>query len=120
MVRVTGGEWVPRADLPKPGRSFGVAILDGKLYAIGGYCGPHCNLSSVDEYDPDSDAWTARADLPEKPYAPAAVGLKGKLYALGGANEESGILPSVAEYDPETDTGPPRPTCCKRVMPIRQ
>ena len=41
--------------------SVGVAVLDGKLYAVGGYGGGQ--LSSVERYDPATNAWQAVAPM---------------------------------------------------------
>ena len=41
--------------------AVGVAVLDGKLYAVGGYGGGH--LSSVERYDPATNAWQAVAPM---------------------------------------------------------
>ena len=43
---------------------LGVAVLDGKLYAVGG-CGSMdaVSLSSVEQYNPATDAWEAVAPM---------------------------------------------------------
>ena len=43
-----------------------VAVLDGKLYAVGGYSGDGSYLSSVERYDPALDAWEAVAPMGEE------------------------------------------------------
>jgi len=47
-------DWSPRAPLPIPRTEHGAAVVDGKIYAIGGYSGSL--LSRVDVYDPISNA----------------------------------------------------------------
>ena len=42
--------------------THGVAMLDGKLYAVGGYDDVGW-LSSVDRYDPATNAWEAVAPM---------------------------------------------------------
>jgi len=100
--------WTNKANLPLHhwggGRSFGVAELNGKIYLVGGYCGPHCDLATTDEYDPVSNVWTPKANMLTVRYVPAAATLNGKLYAIGGLNE-SGIPPAtMEEYDPLSNT----------------
>ena len=73
-----------------------VAILDGKLYAVGGY-----GLSSAERYDPVTNAWEAVAPMAEARQSGMAV-LDGKLYAVGGFNNND-HLSSVERYDPGTD-----------------
>src|SRR5437762_11211445 len=81
QIQSNAQTWTNKANLLKQGRSLGVAVLNGKIYAIGGYCGPHCDLGTVDEYDPVSDTWTNKANMLNVRYAPAAASVNGKLYA---------------------------------------
>ena len=105
QTRSNAQTWTNKANLLKQGRSFGVAVLNGKIYLAGGYCGPYCNLATTDEYDPVSDVWTHKTNMLAERYVPAAAALNGKLYAIGGANNESGgPTATVEEYDPVTNT----------------
>ena len=47
-----------------PREGHAVAVLDGKLYAVGGDNEDGVTLSSVERYDPALDAWEAVAPLP--------------------------------------------------------
>ena len=78
----------------------GVAVLDGKLYAVGGF-GDDGGLSSVEQYDPATNAWEAVASMVTPRENHAVAVLDGKLYAVGGYN--GGYLTSVERYDPATD-----------------
>ena len=73
----------------------GVAMLDGKLYAVGGFDGGR--LSSVERYDPATSAWEAVAPMATARLAHAMAVVDGKLYAMGGNN--NGFLNSVDRYD---------------------
>ena len=42
---------------------FGTAVLDGKLYAVGGYGDAGPALSSLERYDPATNAWEVAAPL---------------------------------------------------------
>src|SRR2546426_7240793 len=97
------GTWTNKANLTKQGRDFGVAVLNGKIYLAGGFCGANCNLATLDEYNPATDSWTNKANMQAERYAPAAAALNGKIFALGGYGQ-SGILPTVEQYDPASDT----------------
>ncbi len=77
--------------------AVGVAVLDGKLYAVGGYNDDDGFLSSVERYDPALDAWEAVAPMAEARYKLAVAVLDGKLYAVGGYN--NGYLSLVERYD---------------------
>jgi len=47
--------------MAEAGDSHSVAVLDGNLYAVGGYNGDY--FSSVERYDPALDAWVALAPM---------------------------------------------------------
>lgn len=83
--------WQQRAPLPQGLSHVGVAALDGKLYAIGGFTdivhmGPR-SLAYV--YDPRTDSWRALAELssPQGSIAVAAAG--GKLHIFGGRKSDT-------------------------------
>ena len=77
------------------------AVVDGKLYAMGGYDHQH-PLSSVERYDPAKNAWEAVAPMSTARIASAAAVVDGKLYVMGGYDGQ-GRLSSVEQYDPGKD-----------------
>ena len=77
-----------------------VAVLDGKLYAVGGFNDDDGWLSSVERYDPALDAWEAAAPMAEAREAHAVAALDGKLYVAGGMGPGFNRLSSVERYDP--------------------
>ena len=80
----------------------GMAVLDGKLYAVGGY--GYGMLASVERYDPVTNAWEAVAPLAVARDQPGVAVLDGKLYAAGGGRDEnSAYLSSVEQYDAATN-----------------
>src|SRR5262245_60291833 len=54
--------WTTKTPMPTPRTEFGVATVNNKIYAIGGYSGSV--LRTVEEYDPLTDTWTRKADMP--------------------------------------------------------
>ena len=81
----------------------GVAVLnDGKLYGVGGYSGDDA-LSSVERYDPASNAWEEVSPMAEARNLAAVAVLDGNLYAVGGYDDDDHHLSSVERYDPGTD-----------------
>ena len=46
-----------------PRRECALAVLGGRLYALGGHDGVS-HLASVEVYDPAEDAWSRLADMP--------------------------------------------------------
>ena len=77
------------------------AAIDGKLYVMGGY-GPNGYLSSVERFDPATNAWEAVAPMPTARTSPAAAAIDGKLYVMGGHDGQN-RLSSVERYDPATN-----------------
>ena len=77
------------------------AVVDGKLYVMGGHDGQH-PLSSVERYDPAKNAWEAAAPMSMARCAPAAAVSDGKLYVMGGSGGLS-LLSSVEQYNPAKD-----------------
>jgi N-acetylneuraminic acid mutarotase len=100
------GEWSRRADMPTRRGWFGTAMVNGKIYAIGGIRPP--NITTVEEYDPQTDTWTKKADMPTRRDGLSVIAVNGKIYAIGGLLEDwdtvGPVLPTVEEYDPATDT----------------
>ena len=97
-----GLRWTPRAPLPTPRYSLGAAVVDGKVYAVGGLdSGP---LATVEMYDPATDTWTPRAAMPTPRFDLGVAALDGKVYAVGGNGPNGQRLRTVEVYDPTTDT----------------
>ncbi|XP_055357217.1 kelch-like protein 17 [Paramacrobiotus metropolitanus] len=79
----------------------GLAALNGRMYAAGGYGAGDSSLSSVEMYDPSSDAWSAVAALPVGLAHLAMVGCGGRLYAFGGERSDGVDASNWAlAYDP--------------------
>lgn len=93
--------WSPRAPMPTPRDEVGLAVVDGVLYAVGGYTadGP---TAVVEAYAPASNTWSSRAPLPTARRAAVAV-IDGVLYAVGGY--AGGYYSNAVEsYDPAADS----------------
>jgi len=97
-------KWTTKTDMPTA-RVAGIATLNGKIYAIGGYSrdGNPNLFSTVEEYDPVSDSWTRKNDMPTTRTSLSACAANGKIYVIGGdvaLNERSILTAIVEEYDP--------------------
>ena len=78
-----------------------VAVLRGKLYAVGGFGGPEDeDLSSVERYDPATNTWEAVAPMSIARDGHGTAVFGGKLYAVGGEDKTGAVLDSVEGYDP--------------------
>ena len=106
----------------KAGRgSVGVAVLDGKLHAIGGRSPDNAVVVATHEvYDPAANTWKDLAPLPTARDHAAAVAAEGKIYFAGGRTGPSTSPTALLDiYDPKTNTwtsGPPMPTSRSGLM----
>jgi len=84
-----------------------MAVLDGKLYAVGGRNEAVERSILAEWYDLAAKAWEAVAPLATARQAHAAAVLDGKLYAVGGwdavGGYDNGYLSSVERYDAATN-----------------
>jgi N-acetylneuraminic acid mutarotase len=115
VYAVNVNAWEPKASLHQARAYLSVAVVDGKIYAIGGDNGSeNVNLSvgigrsydlvaTNEEYDPTTDHWTTKASMPTPRALFGIATYQGKIYCIGGYNANSNL--SINEvYDPNTDT----------------
>ena len=77
------------APLAEARYDLAVGVLDGKLYAAGGW-DANGILSSVERYDPASNTWEAVAAMGTARAGFGAAVLDGRLYAAGALRTDSG------------------------------
>jgi N-acetylneuraminic acid mutarotase len=108
--------WTDAPQLPRGANHVGVATLDGKLYAIGGFVEQNRKPDTLC-FVQEGDAWRPMAPLPRACGAIACVGLNGVLHAVGGAVGDTFEAKRSVDwhlaYDPKADrwdTRAPMPT----------
>jgi N-acetylneuraminic acid mutarotase len=90
---------------PTPGNSHSAAVINGKLYVVGGSIGIDVNRTNVEIYDPVADSWSSGAPIPTPRNTLAAAALGGKLYTMGGFLPPCCTsLKTVEIYDPAINT----------------
>lgn len=115
--------WTSKAPMQQSRTGLGVAVVNGKIYAIGG-CSISGTMPSIDgsvvlgntnledygsflgtneEYDPESQKWTAKAPMPTSRILFATAACQGKIYCIGGKTS-TGLTGVNEVYDPVTDT----------------
>ena len=107
---VSEDSWVSLEPLPTIRRDLGVAVVNGKIYAIGGRT-DGARLSTNEEYDPVTGTWTTKTPMPTPRSDFGIAVVENKIYCIGGITDfdwsghGKGILTTVNEvYDPSTDT----------------
>jgi N-acetylneuraminic acid mutarotase len=89
--------WSLLAPMPGARGETTTAVLEDRLYVIGGLAGLVASASeAVSVYDPVTDAWTDGPALPEPRHHAGAAALDGAVWLAGGA-------PSAEQWSAETN-----------------
>lgn len=96
--------WTVAAPAPNQRGEVAAAMVDGKIYIIGGFT-PFGVTGRVDVYDPATNTWGERSPMPAELHHVGVGVVDGKLYAIGGFDGLMFWTPSKAvwEYDPKKD-----------------
>lgn len=98
--------WSPLADLPTPRSGGASAVLDGKLYVIGGGLPGNTVYKAVHRFDPAGGAWEQIADMPTDLTGHRAIAVGPDIYVVGGFRTANGNrqgfvgVPFVWRYRP--------------------
>ncbi len=115
-VMAIGGSWTLKAPMHEPRYMHGVAVVNGKIYAIGG-SKIHINgkthflaaINATEAYDPATNTWTERAQMPTPRASFATAVYENKIYVIGGhirltSSSSARLTKMIEVYDPATDT----------------
>jgi len=98
--------WVTLEPMPTARSGLGVAVVDGKIYAIGGYLDQinfSGHLSTNEMYDPANDTWATKEPMPTARNRFGIAVCQNKIYVIGGETDD-GYTGANEVYDPLTDT----------------
>jgi len=103
-VRAAEDSWTTLTEMPTARSGLGVAVVDGKIYAIGGHPLGGVTTDINKEYDPAMDKWISKKSMPG-PLAWFGIAVyQNEIYVIGGAWFLSGSEKnSVWVYNPATD-----------------
>jgi hypothetical protein len=90
--------WYYKEPMPVLRKSFATAVVNEKIYLMGGCDIYDVPLSLVEEYDPASDNWTKRTDLPTPRQSLGAAVYNNMIYTFGGNSNK------IEVYDPATNS----------------
>jgi N-acetylneuraminic acid mutarotase len=103
-------EWEHLGAMPEPVQSAAVAVVNGKIYLIGGRTETYATVTAssaastaVQEFDPETKGWRPRQPMPTARTGAAAAVRDGKVFVVGGASAGQAVA-IVEIYDPATDT----------------
>lgn len=75
--------------MPTARQEIATAVLDGKVYVIGGYDAGTNPTSRVDVYNPNTDTWAGARAIPFTNHHQGAAVAAGKLYTFGGVSSRT-------------------------------
>ena len=92
--------------MPTARSGLGVAVVDGKIYTIGGDNGNFLNTNEM--YDPETDTWINKTSMPTPRAGFGIAVYQNKTFVFGGYGYIYGSVPgyigTTEVYDPVTDT----------------
>ncbi len=104
--------WATKAPMPTPRSYLTVGVVNGILYALGGARSPYPQvgdiLSSVEAYDPSTNAWTTTAPIPTMRHNFHVGVVNEIMYLLGTAGPGSDLVSAMEAYDPVTNGWKPK------------
>ena len=105
IVMAAENSWFTMSPMPTERFSFGVAVVNDKIFAIGGALASELGeLTAANEaYDPATNTWTKRAPMPTPRYGFAVTTYENMIYVFGGGTNES-YTNKTEVYDPATNT----------------
>ena len=104
--------WELLAEMPNARGETASALVDGRVYVIGGFIGLAFETTGlVSIYDLGADAWSEGPPLPEGRNHAAAAELDGTLYVSGGADGLAGATDTLWALPPDGqwEERPPMP-----------
>jgi hypothetical protein len=116
----TEDSWESKAPMNVARANFGIAVVDGKIYAFGGDSGSVTGsgpaaeartantLNTNEVYDPTTDTWAFKKPMPTARALLGVAVYQNKVYCIGGyygsANDKYFNTGVNEVYDPATDT----------------
>ncbi|WUD78113.1 carboxypeptidase regulatory-like domain-containing protein [Streptomyces sp. NBC_00510] len=95
----SAGTWTRGAPAPEPRQATAHGIIDGRLYAVGGW-GPQETVSrTLQVYDTARNTWVKGPAVPQGHYGAAGAVLDGRLYVVGGCTNTE-CASTVYVFDP--------------------
>ena len=78
------GTWTTLPPMPRPRQEVAVAVLEGRIFVIGGFGVEMEPVATVEVFDVAANRWAARAPFPIPIHHAAAATVRGRLFVVGG------------------------------------
>jgi N-acetylneuraminic acid mutarotase len=98
----SAGSWTTMTPMPTARGDFGLAVVNGKIYAIGG-TNDDIPLSTVEVYNPQTNQWSSGTPMPTARSGFAIAVYSSKIYVIGGT-VGNGFVGNNEVYDPVSNT----------------
>jgi hypothetical protein len=107
VFRIVEPAWRSLAPMPTERRSFATAVLDERVYVLGGGDEsapviPRPPVTTVEIYDPATEVWTTGPSMLVAVSEHMAASVGGKVYVIGGVPDVGIASTAVQEFDPTT------------------
>lgn len=101
-------QWTAAAPMPFPGDHLSHAVVNGKIYVMGGehdHGKSYVQHDYTFRYDPATDRWTRLADMPtpKSHFEGATLVINNKIYAIAGQVDKELLTGESAVYDIATN-----------------
>lgn len=96
--------WSSLTPMPTPRGGIGLAVANGKIFAIGGLIGDNQPVGTTEEYNPATNQWTNKIPMPTARTGFATAVYQGRIYVIGGSVGNNGYVGNNEVYDPVTNT----------------
>ncbi|WP_286216698.1 Kelch repeat-containing protein [Demequina sediminis] len=78
------GAWTSLPPMPTARGGAGAAVVDGKIYVVGGMDASGTSLATVEIFDPATGSWSPGPSLTTRRDNPGVAALDGQVYVVGG------------------------------------
>ena len=102
-LQISQQKWETMASLNAPRSSMAVAIFEGKIIVIAGHSVMGA-LSSVEMFDPTTNAWSALSEKPTAVYDASAAVIGEKIYVPGGVTQDGTRTKVMEVFNPRKNT----------------
>ena len=95
--------WITGLNSMPSGRAYLTsAVVDDKIYCIGGTTFDGSASNSIEVYDPKTDTWEIKTPMPTSRHSLTSAVVDGKIYCIGGYGGSNRNIVEV--YNPKTDS----------------